>query len=234
MNAKHLFILTTILLFITSAQSLPAQKIRVLFDGKSNRNWVTTGNVTTEDGILTLTGQQARAILDERNYKDFDLSLDLRTTTGGKGAIAFHTDRTGKGYKVSLNNDPTDPVTWHMTGSLLSVRNLSQSFVQENEWFKMNIRVEGKAITITINGTPVVEYIEPAVPYRTPENANELLSQGTFFLISTGSGSLQFRNITILQIDPKGIDVSAQLAKAIDEQTDPIIRQNQEDRGPIR
>lgn len=233
MNAKHLLILA-IFLLTASAQGLSAQKAKVLFDGKSSRNWISSGNVSTQDGILSLTGQQARAILDERNYKDFDLSLDLRTTTGGKGVIAFHTDRTGKGYKVSLNNDPTDPVTWHKTGSLLSVRNLTQSPVQENEWFKMNIRVEGKAITIMINGTPVVDYIEPAVPYRTPENANELLSQGTFFLISTGSGSVQFRNITILPIDPKGIDVSAQLAKAIDEQTDPIIRQNQEDHGPVR
>lgn len=233
MSAKHLLILT-ILLLMTSVHNMSAQKARVLFDGKSSRNWITTGNATIQDGILSLSGQQARAILDERNYKDFDLSLDLRTTPGGKGVITFHTDRTGKGYKVSLNNDPTDPVWWHKTGSLLSVRNLTDSPVKEDEWFKMNIRVEGKAITVTINGSPVVEYIEPAVPYRIPSNANELLSQGTFFLISTGTGSIQFRDISIVPIDPKGIDVSAQLAKAIDEQTDQTIRLNQEDLAPIR
>ena len=43
-----------------------------------------------------------------------------------------------------------------MTGSLVSVRNLTKSFVKENEWFKMNIRVEGRLIRVRINGETVV------------------------------------------------------------------------------
>ena len=40
-----------------------------------------------------------------------------------------------------------------MTGSLVSVRNLTKSFVKEDQWFKMDIRVAGQEIDVNINGS---------------------------------------------------------------------------------
>ena len=111
----------------------------------------------------------------------------------------------------------------------MSVRNLTKSFVKENEWFDMDIRVEGQAVTICVNGEPVVEYIEPQHPYRISPNEKALLSEGTIELTSNGEGSVEFKNISIETLDRKGIDVSAQLALAGDEQTDDIIKLHQED-----
>ena len=107
-----------------------------------------------------------------------------------------------------------------MTGSLVSVRNLTKSFVKENEWFKMNIRVEGRLVRVRINGETVVEYIEPSKPFRLKENAKALLSQGTISLVGTGRGNLQFKNISLEVFSAKGIDIPAQWANAVDEQTD--------------
>ncbi|MDR0725197.1 MAG: DUF1080 domain-containing protein [Prevotellaceae bacterium] len=194
-----------------------------------NSKWTVTGNVAMQDGLLSLTGEQAQVLLKNGDYKDFDLSMELRTNSGGKGFVGFHTDSKGKGYRVAINNDREDAVWWRMTGSLVSVRNLAKSFVKENEWFTMNIRVEGQAVTVKINGEPVVEYIEPSKPFRTGVNANAVLSRGTFSITSAGAGTLHFKNINVKELDGKNINTSAQLEMANDEQSDEIIRLHQED-----
>lgn len=203
-----------------------------LFDGKDGDKWKTSGNVIIKEGVMTLTGNEAQAILKNGKYKNFDLSMELRTTPGGKGIVWFHTNPTlNKGYRIAINNDREDPIWWKMTGSLMSVRNLTKSFVKENEWFKINIRVLGREISVDINGEPVVDYIEPATPYRTKENAYALLKEGTFALVSSGSGEVQFKNIAIQVIDPDeaGLDINTQLAEANDEQNDEIIKLHQTD-----
>lgn len=225
---KKLFTVTlTILCILFSSCTLSTSG--KLFDGKNHNKWNTSGDVSVQNDILTLSGKEAKAILKNGKYKNFNLSIELRSTPGGKGAILFHTDSSlDKGYSIAINNDREDPTWWRMTGSLLSVRNLTKSFVKENEWFNMNIRVEGKAIKVFINNEPVVEYIEPKAPYRIAPNEKALLSEGTFALISYGQGDIQFRNIEVQALENTGIDI-VQIASAINEQTDDIIRLHQED-----
>lgn len=229
---KNLSILATGLFLLCTTLSCSVSGSGPLFEGEDSGRWNTAGDVAVNNRTLTLKGTEAQAVLKNGKYKNFDLSLELRTTPGGKGAVWFHTDPAlKKGYRIAVNNDREDPVWWKMTGSLVSVRNLTKSFVKENEWFNMHIRVEGRAVSVWINGEPVVEYIEPAAPYRTEANAYARLSEGTFGLISTGRGEIQIKNITVEVIDPAeaGIDLQAQLAEANDEQNDEIIKLHQSD-----
>jgi len=201
-----------------------------LFNGENTDNWNTSGNVTVDNQTLILSGNDAQAVLKDGDYTNFSLSMDVRTVDGGKGEIRFHTDKSlDKGYRIAINNDIQDPVWWKMTGSLLSVRNLTKSFVRENEWFSLDIDVKGQAITVSINGNPVVEYIEPANPYRTANHEKTVLSKGTFALLSTSQGKIEFKNINLTIPDEKEINKESQLAEANDEQTDEIIRLHQED-----
>ena len=201
----------------------------LLFDGKNSNKWTTSGKVEVSEGIMNISGASAKAILKNGEHKNFTLSLELRTTKGGKGAVWFHTDDAlSKGYRVKINNDVEDHVWWVMSGSLVSVRNLTKSFVKENDWFTMDITVRGKAIDVLINGDLVVEYIEPVYPFRTGVNTSSLLSSGTFALVSEGNGDIQIRNISVKSLDSQTIDIEAQLAEAIDEQNDPVIRLHQE------
>jgi hypothetical protein len=93
----------------------------------------------------------------------------------------------------------------------------------------MDITVEGKAVDVFINGKPVVEYIEPAAPFRTGAHISTLLSSGTFALVGEGNGAIQVRRISVKMIDSTGINIQSQLAEAGDEQIDPVIRLHQED-----
>lgn len=223
---------TIILLLVLSSiwlSSCTDSKSRILFNGNENKDWQTAGNVSINDSTLILSGPNSRAILKNGEYKDFDLKLVLRTTQNGKGFICFHTDDSGKGYRIAINNDVTDPIWWRMTGSLLSVRNLTKSMVKDNQWFTMNIRVEGQSIVVKVNGEPVVEYIEPAHPLRISPNDRCILSSGTISLAVNGDGAIEFKNISIETLDRKDINVPAQLAIAKDEQNDDILHLHQED-----
>ena len=226
MKCLSLFSLGLLFCLITSCNQ---PQSGALFNGKDTSNWNTSGNVSVQENALTLSGPDAMAILKQGNYKNFELSLEVKTDQGGKGAVCFHSDVTAsKGYKVAINNDVTDPVWWKMSGSLLSVRNLTKSFVKENQWFAMKIKVEGKAVSVLIDGAPVVEYTEPVAPYRTEANANTRLSEGLFALISTGNGNIQFRKIEV-NVLKEAVDEQAQQAEATDEQNDEIIKLHQSD-----
>ncbi|MCD8265233.1 MAG: DUF1080 domain-containing protein [Tannerellaceae bacterium] len=215
------------MLHFTACNNQPAG---TLFDGTDNHQWdVLSGEMVTHENLLSLTGENTHLLLKGGKYKDFDLHMELRTVDGGKGFIGIHTDATGKGYRIAINNDREDPVWWRMTGSLLSVRNLTKSFVKDNEWFTMDIRVAGKAVTVKINGEPVVEYIEPATPLRTGANSSRLLSEGSFSLHSNGSGKIEFKEIAVTPLNSREINITQQQAMAIDEQADEIIRLHQED-----
>lgn len=217
-------------LFLFLATSCSQSGSGILFDGTHIDNWQINEGVTVTDNILSLKGTEAQAVLKNGKYKNFDLVMEVKTAPGAKGSVCFHTDPAlNKGYRVAINNDRTDPTWWKMTGSLESVRNLTKSFVKENEWFTMNIRVDGKAVTVFINNEPVVDYIEPAAPYRIAPNTQALLSEGTFALVSNSPEEIQVRNVAVNVLEPKTeTELSAQSAEAIDEQNDDIIKLHQE------
>ena len=92
-------------------------------DTVDHNAWKTSGVVVIQNDVLTLAGSNARALLnDGKGYTNFELDMDVRTTTGGKGYIGIHTDATDrKGYRIALNNDREDPVWWRMTGMKLYI-----------------------------------------------------------------------------------------------------------------
>jgi hypothetical protein len=201
-----------------------------LFVGQDISKWQTTGNTLVSDGVWSLPGG-SQAVLKNGKYTDFALSMEVQTTTGGKGFVWFHTDNTlSKGYRIAINNDRNDPIWWRISGSLVSVRNLTKSFVNEGDWCTMEIRVEGKSVIVTIDGETVTDYIEPAQPYRIAPNAKALLSDGTFAIASDGTGSIRIKNVEVTAL-PKASPtvIEAQLENALNEQTDKIIRLHQED-----
>lgn len=188
--------------------------------------WNLQGDATINDNILTLNEGSA-TMLKKGNYENFELTLTVRLGETSDGILAFHTNNElTKGYKIALDNDLSDPEWWTKTGSLLGIRNLTKSVVKSNEWFDMTLRVEGKTITVLLNGEPVVEYIEPANPYRTTENGSQLLSEGTLALKSN-EGTIEVSAMTVTPLAATA-DLSAQQAEAIDETEDQIIRLHQE------
>ncbi|MCD8072124.1 MAG: DUF1080 domain-containing protein [Alistipes sp.] len=224
--------LATALLLLFFSCGKTAKPLNLIGDDPHDPHWLLVGETSVSHGVITLPGEGSAAVLDGDRYSDFVFSTEVITRDGARGEILFHTDcEIPKGYSVALDNDPENPRWWKKTGSLLSVRNLTKSFVTDGEWFTLNIFVSGKYIRVEIDGRPVVEYIEPGEPYRTEENAARLLSEGTFAVVNRSGGEIAFRNMSVLvpTSDQKIFSNRPTVTHPVDETTDEIIRLHQED-----
>ena len=160
------------------------------------------------------------------SYTDFILTGQALLDDGADASVYFHTDAgCVKGYQVLLHNGPIDGS--RKSGSLASVRNLYRSLAEDGEWFPFEIAVRGKNISVSINGTDVVCYTEPEVPYRSEKHKDMLLGSGKV-VFAGGNGKVSFRDVRIERLKA-GTRNPADSLPPVDEQNDDIIRLQQED-----
>lgn len=183
-------------------------------------------------------------------FVNFEWCAKVLTTPDAYATIAFHTDKSGKGYEVVLHNGTIDGTK--KTGSLDAVRNLYRSLaedgdilsisrksvvandalsvkrnniVTEGQWFPVQISVKGQNITVKVNGVEVVNYTEPENPYRTDIYKKRLLGSGTF-AVATERGSVVLDSIIVVPLGADAVNTDA--LAAVDEQNDNIIKLQQQ------
>lgn len=191
MYKLKLIVVAAVLLSFCSGNQEQKNKWISLFDGKSLDGWKVGNNASTfsiENGTIKVNGETAHLFYDgeiqQHNFKNFEFKADVMTTPGSNSGIYFHTQyqESGwpqKGYEVQVNNSHTD---WRRTGSLWAIQDIKETYVKDNEWFTMNIKVKGKRVTVSINDKQVVDYTEPDNVQREEGMKGRVLSSGTFAL----------------------------------------------------
>lgn len=175
----------SVLLLITLTslkQSIQTDGWTTLFDGKSLEGWKASENPSTftvADGSIVVFGDRAHLFYDgplkNHNFKNFEFKAQVMTTPGSNSGIFIHTayQDTGWpsiGYEIQVNTTHTD---WRKTGSVYAIQDVKEVFVKDNEWFTQHIIVQGKKITVKVNGQTINEYTE---------GETGRLSSGTFAL----------------------------------------------------
>jgi hypothetical protein len=191
MHKLKLFAISIILLSFCSGKKGQKDKWVSLFDGKSLDGWKVGNNAATfsiENGTIRVNGDVAHLYYDgevqQHHFKNFELKIDVMTTPGSNSGVYFHTQyqENGwpqKGYEVQVNNSHTD---WRRTGSLWGIQDIKETYVKDNEWFTMHIKVKGKKVTVSINDKQVLDYTEPENVQREEDQKERLISSGTFAL----------------------------------------------------
>lgn len=186
------------------------------------KGWASAGECEINDSTITLhAGSQLTSDTVRGNFR---LSVQCFMHNQATGTVRICTDGES-GYSILLHNGPQDGT--RKTGSLLSVRNLYRSLVQDGEWFDLSIAVRGKNISVSINGTDVVCYTEPENPYRIAQHAQQVLGDGCV-IISSISGEITLKNIELQHLGAEETNPADSLS-VIDEQNDSIIRLQQRD-----
>jgi hypothetical protein len=223
MKLTKLFALASALLLLAGCGGT-AEKWTSLMPDKELSNWRTAADASPEE--ITLSGEEemlyapadVEAALPE--FRNFVLQAQVLTEAGAAASLLFHQEFEGRGYEVALTN--TNSGTNRLQrGSLVGVRNIYKDMAADNQWYDLEVAVRGKNITVKIDGTLVVDYVEPAEPYRL-EKYTSRLSAGTF-LLSPREGTTRIRDMKVLPLP----DDATGRTDAVDETTDRVIRLTQ-------
>jgi hypothetical protein len=178
-----------------------------LFDGKTLDGWKTNENPETfsvKNGEIVAFGNRSHLFYDgpvqNHVFKNFEFQAEVLTKSGANSGIYFHTtfQPTGwpeKGYEVQVNNTHKDP---KKTAGLYGVRDNFTAPAQDDEWFTLSIKVEGKHIVTKVNDKVVSDYTEEEQPQRNKNFAGRLLSEGTFAIQGHDPGSeVHYKNLKV-------------------------------------
>jgi len=194
----------------------PEEGWTILFDGKTLNGWKASENPSSWqiiNGALAAKGPRSHLFYEGKvsshKFKNFELSLDVKAEGNANAGIYFHTEYQEKGWPnkgfefqvinstFAAHETKNDYVERKKTGSLYGVRNIGRSPIKNDEWFNYRISVEGKTIRGYINGRLMVDYTEPAKPYRT-KDGYRVLSDGTFaFQCHDPHSTVLFKNIKV-------------------------------------
>ncbi len=137
-----------------------------LFNGKDLSGWIgdTKGYIVEDAAIVC--GPQGRNLYTEREYANFILRLEFRLTPGANNGIGIRTPTEGDPAYVGMELQVLDntaekyrelkPYQYH--GSIYGVVAAKREFLKPvGEWNEQEIRVEGRRVRITLNGTVIVD-----------------------------------------------------------------------------
>lgn len=208
-NMKNLLLFSLVAFIVTSCatSSRNQDKWISLFDGKTLNGWKVNENAATfkvENGMIVANGNRSHLFYDgavaNHNFKNFEFKASVMTTPGSNSGIYFHTQfqESGwpaKGYEVQVNNTHTD---WRKTGGLYAIVDVKEAPAQDNKWFTEHIIVQGKKVTILVDGKVTVEYTEPDQADRPENMAQRKVSSGTFALQGHDPGSkVMYKDIVV-------------------------------------
>lgn len=190
---------------------------QLLFDGKSLNGWKASehkGAFTVEDGCIVTFSDPKKAAaegwkrshlfyvgpLGKAEFKDFELSLDIKAYAKGNSGVYIHTEfqETGwpdKGYEVQVNNTHKDV---KKGAGLYAIKDNFEAPAKDEEWYTMVVKVQGKRIQTFVNGKQIIDFTEPTPAAPPAKMAGRKLSSGTFALQAHDPESkVMYRNIKV-------------------------------------
>ncbi|MDX9881010.1 MAG: DUF1080 domain-containing protein [Prolixibacteraceae bacterium] len=168
-----------------------------LFNGKDLNGWTAIenpGSFKVEDGLLVCDGLQSHLFytgnFKKGIFRNFELKAIVKTTAGSNSGIVFHTQEQEygpllRGYEIQINNSyerEGDFQELKKTGSIYGIRNVYYPTVADNEWFELSFKVVENRCEVWVNGTKVVDYIQPDDPYRPKNDVWKVFSTGRIAL----------------------------------------------------
>ena len=178
-----------------------------LFDGQTLAGWKANENVESwqvVDGAIVCHGPRSHLFYVgpdaamPADFTNFHLKAEVMTRPGANGGIFFHTAFQAEGwpqvgYEMQVNNSQKDPVR---TGSIYNVVKIFEPPAEDDAWFTQELIVQGKRITVIVNGKMLFEFVEPEGVTGTRK-----LSHGTFALQAHDPGSeVHFRNLRVKRL----------------------------------
>lgn len=207
---KQYFALIVFLVFTIPLCAQTGEWIE-LFNGKNLDGWKVSENPASfsiADGVLKVAGPRGHAFyvgdVGSHDFKNFELIVEVKTMPKANSGIFIHTayQEKGwpeKGYEIQVNQSHSD---WRKTGSVYSLQDVKEVYVQDGEWYTEHVIVNGSLITVKVNGNTINEYDESKDEKRSGDLGVKRLSSGTIALQAHDPESvIYYRSVKIKLLD---------------------------------
>jgi hypothetical protein len=237
---KILTILSGLIFLVTSCQNKSSEWIE-LFNGKDLSGWTAIenpGSFNVEDGLLVADGPRSHLFytggFNNGVFHNFELKAQVKTAPHSNSGIIFHTQKQDRGYllrgyEVQINNSyegDGDFRELKKTGSLYGIRNVYYPTVKDDEWFELSFKVVENRVTIFVNGTKVVDYIQPDDPWRPKNDKWQIFSSGLIALQCHDKNSkVYFKSIQVKPL-PKTAKFAVPVSKEWDTKITKLCKEN--------
>jgi hypothetical protein len=211
-----------------------------LFNGHSLDGWKAgehSKSFRVEDGNIVAAGPRATLFYMGRGgnatFKNFDLKVEMKTSPGACSGIHFHTQFQShgpfkSGFKVQINNvyaGEGDELDRRKTGSLYGIRDIYKAMVNDDEWFEVHVQVRDKQAQVWLNGTPIVDYIEPA---QATDSSVPTFGHGAIALECCGDvPKVSFRNLVLKPL-PDDLRTPSEQVPQVDDVYRQLLQMNQQ------
>lgn len=141
-------------------QELPSKETWTnLFNGKNFDGWYQEDNGAVwkvVDGVMHTSGGTSYMVTNGE-YENFEFQSYVRTSRNANGGIFVRWKQLeggDRGNEIQIENTPDSNFT---TGSLYDIIRAPMFHYNDEEWFLMQIRIEGAHLVVRVNGETVVE-----------------------------------------------------------------------------
>lgn len=156
-----------VLLSILSFTCVFSQKTTSLFNGKDLSGWEIYGTERwgVEDGLLVCESgpdKQYGYLATEKEYKDFELTIDFKQSANGNSGVFFRSSIEGtkiSGWQVEVappKHDTGGIYESYGRGWLIKPDAEKDKHLKFGEWNTMKIRVDGDTVTTWLNGHEMI------------------------------------------------------------------------------
>jgi hypothetical protein len=195
-----LILLSAVLAQNVKPLKLGGQDWDALFNGKDLAGWLQIGKEkwVVEQGEIrgqALTKDYGYLMTD-KNYKDFEMSLQFRCEGKGNSGVFFHTAfkpgtadvSQGLQFEVDCTlGQHTGGIYGDGRGWIVWPAPRNEIVVRRGEWNEYVLRVEGNRYTSRLNGVEMIDFTDP--------NPKSFDGGIALQLHSGGEGNMRFREI---------------------------------------
>lgn len=241
MKTCKITLLFILIIFLLVSCRVKEDQWTELFNGKDLSGWSANENPASfkvEDGLLVASGSISHLFYtgDYKKgiFRNFELKAMVKTDPGSNSGIVFHTQEQPygpllRGYEVQINNSyerQGDFQELKKTGSIYGIRNIYYPTVKDNEWFELSFRVIENRCEVFVNGTKVVDYIQPDEPYRPENDKLKVFSAGRIALQCHDEESrVYFKSIQVKPL-PKAEKFAPLVSKEWDTKITRLMSEN--------
>ena len=203
----------------TLSQEQKNQGWKLLFDGKSTDGWVNYQSDklnplwVVEDGCLKLLKKGGGHMHSTTSYKDFELKLQWKISTGGNSGIFLRVSPKGASGSPEMqildnekNGNGKDPKT--SAGALYGIIAAPEGAVKaQGEWNQVHIIAKGKSYKFFLNGVKTADFTIDSEEFNKLKNQGKMAKKKSYGSNTEGHIGLQdhgkevcFRNIMIKEL----------------------------------